>query len=381
MKRGLLILILSLLAVAGNAQNSRQSVRDKLEKEIAILDKQLKENEKKSSSALNSLSLTRKKVSSRKKLVEESDKEIKTLDGQIKDKEAEISVLQARMDTLSLYYDRLIKNAYKNRDSRVWFMYILSSEDIGQGLRRFGYFKNLASQMNSQAAKLKETRSNLESQKEELMGLRQQAGELKQSRQKELDKLKAAETESQKLVNLLQRNKTKYQKELAAKKKQVENLNREINKMITQKSGKSSKPVDVKLSGEFSANMGKLPWPVEGSVIESFGQHYHPVYKSVKLPFNNGVNIATANAAQVKAVFDGEVRQVIVMPGYNQCVLIQHGEYFTFYCKLGSVSVKAGDKVKTGQAIGKVDTISGETELHFQLWKGRAPQDPELWLR
>lgn len=381
MKRGLLILIMSLLAVAGNAQNSRQSVRDKLEKEIAILDKQLKENEKKSSSALNSLSLTRKKVSSRKKLVEESNKEIKTLDGQIKDKEAEIGVLQARMDTLSLYYDRLIKNAYKNRDSRVWFMYILSSEDIGQGLRRFGYFKNLASQMNSQAAKLKETRSNLESQKEELMGLRQQAGELKQSRQKELDKLKAAENESQKLVNLLQRNKTKYQKELAAKKKQVENLNREINKMITQKSGKSSKPVDVKLSGEFSANMGKLPWPVEGSVIESFGQHYHPVYKSVKLPFNNGVNIATANAAQVKAVFDGEVRQVIVMPGYNQCVLIQHGEYFTFYCKLGSVSVKAGDKVKTGQTIGKVDTIAGETELHFQLWKGRAPQDPELWLR
>ena len=116
-------------------------------------------------------------------------------------------------------------------------------------------------------------------------------------------------------------------------------------------------------------------------MIESFGQHYHPVNKSVKLPFNNGVNIATANAAQVKAVFDGEVRQVIVMPGYNQCVLIQHGEYFTFYCKLGSVSVKAGDKVKTGQTIGKVDTIAGETELHFQLWKGRAPQDPELWLR
>ena len=80
-------------------------------------------------------------------------------------------------------------------------------------------------------------------------------------------------------------------------------------------------------------------------------------------------------------MFDGEVKQVIVMPGYNQCVLVQHGEYFTFYCKLGSVRVKAGEKVKTGQVLGKVETIGGETELHFQLWEGRSPKDPELWLR
>ena len=60
---------------------------------------------------------------------------------------------------------------------------------------------------------------------------------------------------------------------------------------------------------------------------------------------------------------------------------LQHGEFFTFYCKLGSVSVKAGQKISTGQTIGKVETINGETVLHFQLWEDRTPQDPELWLR
>ena len=379
MRRLVAILLCCLLAFSAVAQNSQESKKNKLEKEIAILNKQLKENEKKSSNALNSLSLVRKKVSSSKKLVDESKKEIKTIDGRISEKEREIARLQGRLDTLSLYYGQLVRNAYKNRDSRIWFMYILSSSNFGQGIRRFSYFKNLAQQMNAQARKIKETKKDLELQKNELLELRKKADSLRASHQKQLNKLKEAETQSQKIVNQLNRDKKKYQKQLADKRRQVAALNKEIAKMIQK--GKSSKPVDVKLSKEFCDNQGKLPWPVDGSVIESFGQHYHPVYKSVKLPFNNGVNIATEKGASVKAVFDGEVRQIIVMPGYNQCVLIQHGEYFTFYCKLGSVSVKAGQKVKTGQIIGKIETINGETALHFQLWKDRTPQDPELWLR
>ncbi len=380
MKRLTAILLSCLLAFTAVAQSSsQQSKKAKLEKEIAILNKQLKENEKKSSSALNSLSLVRKKVSSSKKLVEENTKEIKSIDGRIAKEEHNIARLQGRLDTLSLYYGKLIRSAYKNRDSRIWFMYILSSDNFGQGVRRFDYFRNIARQMNVQAQKIKETKKELEIRREELLSMRKQADNLRKSNQKQLDKLKEAEAQSKKIVNQLNRNKKKYQKQLEEKRRQVNALNKEIAKMIQK--GKSSKPVDVKLSKEFSGNRGKLPWPVEGSVIESFGQHYHPVYKSVKLPFNNGVNIATEKGAAVKAVFDGEVRQVIVMPGYNQCVLVQHGEFFTFYCKLGSVSVKAGQKISTGQTIGKVETINGETVLHFQLWEDRTPQDPELWLR
>ena len=380
MKRLTAILLSCLLAFTAVAQSSsQQSKKAKLEKEIAILNKQLKENEKKSSSALNSLSLVRKKVSSSKKLVEENTKEIKSIDGRIAKEEHNIARLQGRLDTLSLYYGKLIRSAYKNRDSRIWFMYILSSDNFGQGVRRFDYFRNIARQMNVQAQKIKETKKELEIRREELLSMRKQADNLRKSNQKQLDKLKEAEAQSKKIVNQLNRNKKKYQKQLEEKRRQVNALNKEIAKMIQK--GKSSKPVDVKLSKEFSGNRGKLPWPVEGSVIESFGQHYHPVYKSVKLPFNNGVNIATEKGAAVKAVFDGEVRQVIVMPGYNQCVLVQHGEFFTFYCKLGSVSVKAGQKISTGQTMGKVETINGETVLHFQLWEDRNPQDPEFWLR
>jgi septal ring factor EnvC (AmiA/AmiB activator) len=76
------------------------------------------------------------------------------------------------------------------------------------------------------------------------------------------------------------------------------------------------------------------------------------------------------------------VKQILVMPGYNQCVLVQHGEYFTFYCKLKKVDVKSGQTVKTGAPIGTIDdSEEGNAILHFQLWKGTDKQNPETWLR
>ena len=143
----------------------------------------------------------------------------------------------------------------------------------------------------------------------------------------------------------------------------------------------TSTTVDTRPNAEFASNKGRLPWPVSGTVVERFGSHNHPVYKNVKMPFNNGVTVAVDPGAPVKAVFDGTVYQVVIIPGYNQCVLVQHGEYFTFYCKMKDVSVKSGEKVRTGTSLGTVDTIGGETQFHFQIWSGRTPQNPEAWLK
>ena len=101
----------------------------------------------------------------------------------------------------------------------------------------------------------------------------------------------------------------------------------------------------------------------------------------MKLPFNDGIGIAVSPGTQVKAIFDGVVQRIAIIPGYNQCVIVQHGNYFSLYCKLGNTSVKVGDKIKTGQVLGTVDTINGETQLHLQIWNGTTPQNPELWLK
>lgn len=390
MRKAILILMaMLLLPLHSFAQDTRvqESRKAALEREIALIDKQLKENSKKSYNALNSLTLVRKKVADRKELLAESDRELTRINAAVKSKKAEIDRIQNRLDTLSAYYSKLISSAYRNRDSRVWYMYILASDNVGQAFRRIGYMRNLSSNLNRQGDKIKAAREELQKETDSLMVMKSQAQSVRNRRAADLASLQSEEKEAAALVSNLQRNKTRYQQQLAAKKKQVDALNREIERIIASavnggKSGsKTSKPVDLKLDAEFAKNMGKLPWPATGPVVDHFGQHYHPVFTKVKLPFNNGINIALAKDTEIKSVFNGIVKQIVVMPGYGKCVLVQHGNYFSFYCRLGNVSVKAGDKVSTGDVIGRIDTIDDMTQLHFQIWQGTKPQNPELWLR
>lgn len=390
MRKAVLILMaMLLLPLHSFAQDTRvqESRKAALEREIALIDKQLKENSKKSYNALNSLTLVRKKVVDRKELLAESDRELTRINAAVKSKKAEIDRIQNRLDTLSAYYSKLISSAYRNRDSRVWYMYILASDNVGQAFRRIGYMRNLSSNLNRQGDKIKAAREELQKETDSLMVMKSQAQSVRNRRAADLASLLSEEKEAAALVSNLQRNKTRYQQQLAAKKKQVDALNREIERIIASavnggKSGsKTSKPVDLKLDAEFAKNMGKLPWPATGPVVDHFGQHYHPVFTKVKLPFNNGINIALAKDTEIKSVFNGIVKQIVVMPGYGKCVLVQHGNYFSFYCRLGNVSVKAGDKVSTGDVIGRIDTIDDMTQLHFQIWQGTKPQNPELWLR
>lgn len=394
------IFILAVIAalawhIPAYSQNTRtqEARRARLQKEIAILDEQIRANSAKSANAMSRLTLISGKVDSRKRLIEESDREISEYSDSIARKEREISVIKARLDTLSAHYARLVRGAYINRSPKVWYMYILASDNIGQAFRRYGYLRDLSRQMNVQASKIIDIREELEKESAKLTAMKRGAEAVRAQRVSEMNKLKAEEDEARSLVSQLKKNKRKYQSDLSRKQREVEALNREIERIIrsategTGKSGKGSsqtvtrKPIDYTLAKKFEANKGKLPWPADGPVVDHFGQRFHPVYTNLKLPFNNGVTIALPAGTEIKAVFDGVVKQIVVMPGYNKCILVQHGNYFSFYCKLGAVSVKAGDKVKTGQVVGTVDTIGGETQLHFQIWSGRTPQNPETWLR
>ena len=386
--RIILTSLLFLASVSGlNAQDTskQEAKKARLEREIAIIDKQLAENSSKSSAMLSNLTLIRKKISNRKALVAESDRQIRRISDNMYLKQRQINRLQARVDTLTNHYSRLVLSAYKNRDSRIWYMYMLASDNIGQAFRRYSYFKNLSDQMNQEAKDILKMQEELVSEREQLAAMRKEAQAVKAERVKELEKLRKEEAQADNVVRKLKKNRKTYQNQLAAKKKEVVALNKEIERIVAaamkDTSKKKSEPIDYKLAEEFSKNKGKLPWPADGPVVGRFGRHFHPVFKNLELPPNNGMDIALAKGSDVKAVFKGVVKQVLVMPGYNQCVLVQHGNYFTFYCKLKTVNVKAGQKVATGDVIGGIDTINGDTQLHFEVWKGTKPQNPESWLR
>ena len=376
------VLLLGVLGAQAQDTARQESRRAALQKEIAQLEKQIRDNASKSENALNELTLVRRQIATRRSLVQESAREIRQLDDSIAVKQAETERLRQRLVTLEEYFRRLVRNAYKNRDVRVWYSYLLSSKDLGQASRRYTYLRDLSRQMNTQARKIQDLRTGLDEDLARLAALREEAETIRREHEQELQGLRKEELRSDELVTSLKKDKNLYQRQLETKRKQVEALNREIERIIAQaieearkkeeaarqqnnkNNTKDTKPVDYKLSADFAANKGKLPWPADGPVVETFG-----------------VNIGLSAQAEVKAVFNEEVKHVIMMPGYGRCILVQHGSYFTFYCKLGQVAVKAGDKVATGQVLGRVDTIDGQTQLHFEVWKEKTPENPENWLR
>lgn len=145
-------------------------------------------------------------------------------------------------------------------------------------------------------------------------------------------------------------------------------------------------PEVAALSNSFESNRGRLPWPVEkGFIAEPFGKHPHAVAEKVMIE-NNGLEIQTSANAVARAVFDGTVTAVLYLPGMGQSVLVNHGQYFTVYTRLGNVSVKKGDAVKIKQPIGSVILNDDDVPMiHFELWKvssnnSSSAIDPATWI-
>ena len=388
MKRLLLLLLLLLTGASAFGQQdvTEQTERKRrIEEEINFIDNQLKSISSKQKATTEQLTLIRKRVSDRKSLISDLDKRIAVINDQLTQKQRGINRLQKELDTLETYYNKLIYNTYKNRNTKVWFLYILSSESIGQGYRRFAFLRSLAGEVSTQAGKIREKQEELRVEREQLADMKKEAQAAKAEREQEYRKLVAEEKKSKEDMKKLSKTEKQYRADLAAKKKEVDRLNREIQKMLKTTVAEQKKDrtqVDEALSGQFAKNKGKLPWPLkQGVITEHFGVHNHPVYTNLKLPDNPGVTFSTTKGADVFCVFDGEVRKVFVMPGYNQCVLVQHGAYFTLYCKLSKVSVKSGQKVSTGDKLGSLETDGNQSSLHFQLWNGTDKQDPERWLK
>ena len=389
MTRALLVSLLLLFATGLTAQSVNEQTKRKqqIEEEIAFLDKQLDITKSKQQSSTKELNLIQKKIANRKKLLKELEIEIEYIDGQVVKREQEITDLNRNLASLKKSYADLIYHSYKNRDQNIWLMYILASKNVEQGYRRWSYIKNYSQAIKEMAGNIRSNTENVAKEQEELAKVRVNSVNVQAKKQQEYKKLSLEEVGAKRMITQLSKKESEVKQQLNTKRREVERLNREIERILAEAVKAKTSPeykesvADRALSDKFENNKGRLPWPVrKGAVIEQFGQHYHPVFKNIKLPFNNGVNIATDANADVFCVFDGVVKQILVMPGYNQCILVQHGDFFTFYTKLAKIAVKSGQKVSTGQVLGSLSESEGSSVIHFQLWKGTEKQDPEQWI-
>jgi murein DD-endopeptidase MepM/ murein hydrolase activator NlpD len=368
--------------------NDRTRQRKEIERDIEVINKQLASVQAQQQASVRGLSLLQQKIASRKLLLVEIGVQVRQINDSINKRGEEVKALQTAFEGLEFLYLEILYKAYTHRNRQVWVAYLLASDNLRQAYHRWQYFKDFSRYMNRQAEQMKWTSAHLDNEINVLKRMRTEVEELKGVQQKELATMNQEERQSKQMIAEMSRQEGKYRTQLQQKQKDLAKINKEIAQMLAQaeknRKAASAKELEIDraLAANFEQNKGKLAWPVgKGVVTAPYGQHNHPVLKGIKMPFNNGVGISGSRGDEVFAVFQGIVKKVVFISGYNQCILIQHGSYYTFYCKLGTVKVKTGDSVATGDVLGTLAEIDGEYALHFEVWNGTTKQNPELWLR
>lgn len=362
--------------------------RERYLNEINYTEKLLDSTTSSKTDQLSKIRLLRGKINSRENVIALINREITYLEGVIINRQNDIASLRKELDQLKHDYARMVQKAYQTRKSYDKAQYILAANDFNQAYKRIRYMQQYNKFRREQAEQIRTRQEMLELQIKELSADQEQKSELLIRQKNEVARMHNERKEKDRVLQNLTNAQKQLQAQLNEKKAAMKKVEEEITRLIAESMGEDRDggmqltPEMKIISADFGNNQGRLPWPVErGVVVSRFGKHKHEVLTRVDVD-NKGIDIATSSGSSVRSVFSGKVSNVISIKGANLTVIIQHGEYFTVYQNLVSLQVKKGDHVQTRQAIGKVyaDPKGGNSEMHFQLWKGNKIQNPELWL-
>ena len=396
----ILFIFLAIGSSNANAQSQRQQEleekRRELQQEIREITKLLFAGKKEKKSVVSAVEDINYKISVRKNLIRITNQQANLLTREINANQDEISTRRVKLKALKEAYADMIVKSYKNRARENKLMFLLSSSSFQQAYRRLQYIKQYADYQRQQAEIIKVETKQLQLLNQDLLVQ-------KKDKQKLVGENKAAKLildkelkDQQAFIESIQKNLEKFSAQIKDKQKASEKLDKEIRKLIREaiaasnkKAGKSVKsrtfsmtPEQKVLAANFTANKGKLPWPVASGVVKMrFGTNPSPIDPSIKIK-SNGVRIATNKGEPVRAVFDGVVQGVMTPKNGNNTIMIRHGNYITVYKNLSKFYVSKGDKVTTKQVLGEVITnkASGESILSFGIYKDSAIQNPSIWV-
>lgn len=394
-------------------QEQLEERKAKIQAEIKEKEDLLKSMKTKEKSVINQLLIQKEKIGLKEKLIRTTESQTKVLSNDIYVNQLKINQLNRDLEKLREDYAEMIRKSYKSRSEQSKLMFLLSSENFFQAYKRLQYMKQYASFRKMQAEEIKSKSEELEVHNKVISEQKTEKEKLIAENEKERKELEKEKQEQEKIANQIKKDKGKIAAEIKKKQQETKRIDAQIQKLIrdaiaaankktaaakakanpktttaadTKKTETSAKivltPEGQLVANNFRANKGRLPWPVEkGAVSLPYGDQPHPVYKTLTV-HNSGVEISTENGANARAVFNGEVANVIVLSPVNKAVMIQHGDYFTVYQNLSSVSVSKGDKVSTKQSLGKIRTNgeTGKTVLKFMILQNTTYNNPASWL-
>jgi len=395
------IFTFSFLSVSINAQTKAEleQQRIKYKKEINQLNKLLFSEQKKEKNALEELRDLNQKIELRNKLLVTIESETKLLSRKINANASKLKKLNTNLASLKEDYAEMIYKSYKSKSQQSRLMFLLSSQNFYQAYKRMEYMKQYTKFRKKQGESIVMQTKVIESVIDSLNIQKIEKDTLLVFEKNQKTEIENDKKNQENLISIIKKRENKYKRDLRNKIKEDKLIAARIDKLIKEEIARANrkiknKPKTVKrnefilspeakvLAANFESNKGKLPWPIEqGLITRRFGVQPHPTFPGITIN-STGLHFVTAKESDAEAIFDGEVLNILVGSGGIKNVMVRHGNYISSYNNIESSYVKKGDKIKTGQKIGKIftDKVSGKTKLVFSLFKNTKRLNPSSWI-
>ncbi len=375
-----------------------QKEQARLRAEAAAAEREFNKKVDQEKSTLANINRLEQQINSKRKSIKKLQEQEEELTREIRNASSSIGSLEQQLESLKGQYARYVQSVYKN--GRVYDLELLfSSKSVNQLSIRIEYLRRFSDQRAKDLKDVVSKKNDLEHENKRLEANLQDQQQLLARRSNEEASLKGDVSRRQKMLATIRRDKNFYREQADEKRAAADKLKNIITELINKenerkereaaaerertKAGgvpRSTPALEAAAPGTFAAQHGRLRWPVsEGTIAAKYGKQVHPILKTER--FNTGVDIGVKPGSEVKAVADGRVSIVTFIPGLGNIVILTHSDgYRTIYADLLEVDVTENQKVAAGDTIAKSGaSVDGEI-LHFEIWKDRDKQDPQLWL-
>lgn len=385
-----LLLVVAVGELSAQSAAELRAKRQRLQRELKQTDRELRATRTRRGAAVGQAKLLREQIEQRRELLETLRQEVARNDQRLYRDSTVVASLTEDLQRMSEEYGAALRAANRARLSRGWLAFLLSAEGFNDAFRRTLYLRQYRSYRSRQSRLIRSTQSSLTerigllaAQRVEQDSLLRIAEDQDATLREELD----IQTD---IVNRLSGSERQLLARIEKQRRASEQLQREIRNAISRtvaadaastrkaRPTGSAAPRPAPPGASIGQRRGRLGWPARGSIARPFGTQPHPEVPSVKVR-NSGIDIDAGESAAVEAVFAGRVISSRSIPGAGEVVMIRHGgEYYTVYSGLEFVGVREGEDVQAGDQLGM--TRSGGGHLHFEIWKGKTPLNPERWL-
>ena len=322
---------------------------------------------------------------STQRIVNEIERQIGGLASQLDRSTAEMILAEDNLADRRAVLERRLVDIYK-RGPLYTFQALFAAESFGDLLSRYKYLYLTSRQDRALVTDVESLRNRVVSERNTILDVRKQLDRTRDEREAEYAKYSDLARARERRLQSLQQSARRTERRLTTLQKDEARLNGVLAALERARRDEATRGVlrgGISAPGSITtADIGKLDWPVDGTIVYRFGRDTLPSGGIIRW---NGVGIAAPVGTPVKAVEAGKVRLVGQFGTYGLTIVLEHGNgYYSVYSHLQEAAVKLGTTVAKGEMLG---TVGGEnsdygSHLHFEIrGENQVALDPTEWLR